>query len=326
MTRNAPAAPPFVAEPSQAGLDALAAVVWGRGWHRVALVGASKNAGKTTALNALSAAASQHGERVGLVSIGVDGEAYDAWLDIPKPLVRVEKGTVLVTSEQAARDAGRLLKIMGPTGFDSALGPTVVARARAPGGIQLCGIPHRAHLIRAVQALVDAGAARVLVDGAYHRQAAAHADVVEACVVAVGAVLGASPEEVAERAAVTLLALATPAHEGPTSGWIALTGALTDARLAAVPTSAVGVRVEGPSHVLLTERGRAELERRGLRLAARRPVPLVAIASNPHRPGGTDDGAGSLQRAIADVLARHGVVAPPIVDVVSGAVLHPQRP
>ena len=323
MNRTPSSKPPTIAQPCQAGVEALGQAVWGQGYRRVALVGASKNAGKTTALNALSAAAAQHGERVGLVSIGVDGEAYDAWLDIPKPLVRIEKGALVITSQQVVAEAGRLLSVVGPAGFASALGPTVVARARAPGGVQLCGVPHREHLIRAVLALEAAGADRVLVDGAYHRQAAAHADVAEAVVVAVGAILGETPDQVAERAAITLTALATPGLEGPADGWHELFGALTDARLAEIPSSCLGFLVEGPSRVLLTARGRAELERRGLRVVARRPVPLVSIASNPHRPGGQDDGARELQDAIARVLSRHGLRPPPIVDVVQGAVWQP---
>jgi hypothetical protein len=309
-----------VASAVQAGVRALGQIVWSRERLRVTVVGASKNAGKTTTLNALAAAASQAGERIGLVSIGVDGEAFDAWLDIPKPRVHVEKGTLVVTAARTAAETPGLLKVLQDTGFASALGPTVLAEARAPGGVQLCGVPHRGHMIQAVAQLQGRGADRVLVDGAYHRQAAAHADVADAVVLAIGAVLGDTATEAAERAALTLQALATPAWRGETEGVLPCPGALTDRWLQHQDLAQVkAVLVAGPSEVLLGVSGRTDLARRGIAVVARRPVPLVAVTTNPYRPGGIDDGADALQDAVVQMMRRYGV-AVPMVDVVRGLV------
>ena len=311
-----------IAEPQPAGVRALDLAVWQPGWRRVAVVGASKNAGKTTALNALCAAVAQRGERAGIVSIGVDGEAFDAWLDIPKPRVRVEKGTLVITAEACVAASGGLLRTVGSAGFGSALGPTVLAEARGPGGVQLCGVPHRQHLVTAVAALQAAGASRILVDGAYHRQAAAHADVADAIVVSVGAVLGEDAREAAHRAAVTLAALATPAGGVETaSGVLDVEGALADHWLDRHLGHGVRVlRVEGPSRVLLSETGRARLLAAGIAITARRPLPVVAVTSNPRRPGGTDDDGAVLQAEVAAVLVRLGIEAP-VIDVVRGTVV-----
>jgi len=329
MTQPARTADFRVAEASAAGIAALGRLVWDRGFVRVAVLGASKNAGKTTALNALAAAASARGERVGLCSVGLDGEAFDAWLDTPKPRVRVEKGSLVLTDSHSAQAAGNLLRVLGPAGFSSALGPSVLCEARGPGGVQLCGVPHRAHLIAAVRALQAAGAERVLIDGAYHRQAAAHADVADALVVAVGAVLGEDAQTAAAGAATTLAALATPGEAElplPAEGWLDVPGALADHWLPKLLQPGVRVlRVEGPSRVLLSAAGHAQLARRGVRVVAARPLALAAVASNPHRPGGVDEDGAQLQAAVAAVLRGLGL-AVPVLDVVRGVVLSPENP
>lgn len=320
MQTPPPIDPRPVAAATQAGVQALGPIVWTPERLRVAVVGASKNAGKTTTLNALAAAASQAGERIGLVSIGVDGEAFDAWLDIPKPRVHVEKGTLVITAARTAEETPGLLKVLQDAGFASALGPTVLAEARAPGGVQLCGVPHRGHMIHAVAQLQAKGAVRVLVDGAYHRQAAAHADVADAVVLAIGAVLGDSADLAVQRAALTLQALATPAWPGQTEGVLPCPGALTDRWLKTQDLAHIRtVLVDGPAQVLLGAPGRLELQRKGIAVQARRPVPLVAITTNPYRPGGIDDGADELLHAVTALLQRLGLPVP-VVDVVRGLV------
>ncbi len=325
MQTPPPLEPRPIAEAVQAGVQALSRLVWTPERRRVAVVGASKNAGKTTALNALALAVGQRGERVGLVSIGVDGEAFDAWLDLPKPRVHVEKGTLVVTAARLANETPGLLRVLQVLGFASALGPTVLAEARAPGGVQLCGVPHRGHVIEAVAQLQVHGAQRVLIDGAYHRQAAAHVDVADAVVLAVGAVLGETAQQAAANAVLTLRALATPGLDPAATDRQTLEcpGALSELWLQRQDLAHVQViAVEGPSHVLLGIRGRAELDRRGIAVLAQRPVPLVAVTTNPYRPGGIDDDAGALQDAVAHLLRRYGVRVP-LVDVVRGLLLNP---
>ena len=214
-----------LAHASPAGIAALDACVWEVGYRAVAVIGASKNAGKTTALNGLSAGLFARNERAGICSVGVDGEASDAWLATPKPAAWAAQNVLVVTALQAAQKTDGRLKVLQDLGFSSSLGPTVLAQARLPGPVLLCGLAHRAHLNLAMQALRDAGADRMLVDGAYHRQAAADAPGVDALVLAVGAVVPLA------HAVPTLLALTTP-HANARLRTLELVGGLTDARLA----------------------------------------------------------------------------------------------
>ena len=289
--------------------------------RRLAVIGASKNAGKTTVLNALTQLAGNAGQVAGLCSIGLDGEAVDAWLDFPKPPVLVERGTLVVTAAPLVQALPGLLQwVADVPGVVSALGPAVVARARTQGGVELCGIPHRAALVAAQQALLLAGANRLLVDGAYHRQAAAHPAVADAVLVAVGAVLADTPQLAAERALPTLLALCTPAFATVQAhGQIhLLPGAVTDARLEALALQPGDVvQALDPSRILCSLAGHLRLREKRVQLAVRNPVPLLAVTTNPRRPGGQDDDPQELQDAVGMALIRVGLHLP-LLDVVGG--------
>ncbi len=321
----APAAATRLADPR--AIQALQTLLDQPGSQRLAVVGSSKNAGKTTTLNALLAVCAARGEIAGLVSLGRDGEAFDAWLDFPKPQVRVEKGTLLVTAASAAGRAGRLLDTLLTLESTSALGANVLARARAPGGVELCGVPHRSAVVEAVQALQACGAQRVLVDGAYHRQAAVHPKVADAVVVAVGALLGDDPALAAQAAWPTLWALSRPTWDGAAAA-VAWTGGLTDASLPAVwaQTAALASQAGAqplllaadPSRLLISECGIAQLQARGVQVAVRHPVPLLAVTTNPLRPGGSDADPLQWLDAVARLLSDRGLAAVPVLDVVTG--------
>jgi hypothetical protein len=312
---------PAVAEASASGAEALCRAVLASGARRVAFVGASKNAGKTTALNAVARDLTRRGLGYGLVSMGVDGEARDAWLGLPKPRLAVERGSLLVTGERIAAAAGRLLVVRERLGSHSSFGVNVLAEARGPGRVMLAGIRHRGDLAEAVVALEGAGAKYVLVDGAYHRQAAAHPAVADATVLSVGAALGEDAATAVAEALPTLAALLTPALTDPAGpGLIPVRGALADAWLAeASPPAGSVLVVDDPSRVLLSARGWLRLRRLGLAVRSRSRLPLVAVTASPHRPGGPDLPCGAVDAALRRALADLGVPDLPLVDVVAGA-------
>ncbi len=287
------------------------------GVRRVAVIGAGKNAGKTTALLALCAAASVEAMAVGLVSVGLDGEARDAWSDASKPQVRLEKDGWMVTALPFATAAGRALQIVATLPIATALGPTVLARARAPLHVQLCGIGHRQDLLAAIAALA-AQVPLVLVDGAYHRQMAAHPQVAQAIVVAVGAIAAPSDQDAVALAVPTLRALLVGlAGDQPESAaTYVVSGALTDTVLARCRSKSVLVR--DSSRILLSQAGWAAADRQGITVVASHAVPVRAVVSNPWRqPGAAIDAAAFLAqvRAAVNVCGGAGV---PVIDVVAG--------
>jgi hypothetical protein len=158
------------------------------------VVGTAKNVGKTTTVNALLHVAAERGVRVGLTSIGRDGEAFDAVDDAPKPRVFIEAGT-LVAAGRGLVPHARGIDVLDERAR-SALGPIVFYRANVPQYVEISGAP-TAHAMRSViDHLRDLGSERVLVDGAIDRVAiVATGD--DAVIVATGMSRAATIEEVA---------------------------------------------------------------------------------------------------------------------------------
>ena len=166
--------------------------------RRVALVGVAKNCGKTTTLNAMIQSVASR-RPIGLVSIGVDGEAHDLLIGTAKPTIKVPKGTLIVGASNALESSDIELEYLEPLGVQTPLGPLVVARACTPGAVMLAGVRHRADLIRALQRLESHGAHLCLIDGAYGRVMAAHASACDGVMLCTGAVLDRRMEVVARR-------------------------------------------------------------------------------------------------------------------------------
>ncbi|KPV42776.1 hypothetical protein [Alicyclobacillus ferrooxydans] len=231
------------------------------GWRRLAFIGIAKHAGKTTALNRFlhelaeagggeeegksreeSGHASGHsgeplrantGEReshrsqigVGLLSIGLDGERRDTILGVPKPRVYAEVGTLIASAEGALLDSEARFEWIEELPISSPLGPIMIARVTTPGPVVLAGIRQRAHVRLAAERLEALGCEYILVDGAFDRVAAAAPTLVDAAVLAVGAVVGSTVSEVLQHAWPVIERFALPETDEP---WKQLFGSVRD--------------------------------------------------------------------------------------------------
>lgn len=319
--------------PSAVGVALLGDAVWSAGAavpaRRIAVIGTCKNAGKTTALLALLASTSARGLSAGVVSIGVDGEAHDAFLDFAKPQIWLDKGAHFVTALPFALAAGRSIEVLRQLPFATALGPTVVGVVRHRCPLQLTGIGHRAHLQIAVTELLHR-ADRVVIDGAYHRQAAAHPAVADALVVAVGAMAGPTTQAAWRASLPTVRALLAPlrsesGYSDADHSFHPVKAALTDALIAAHPATHRFV-VRDSSRILLTAAGWQMLDRRQALVEVLAAVPVRAIVGNPFRADATAAGATDSSTAnshgfvdaVAQYLGQLTGVDMPVIDVVGG--------
>ena len=135
------------------------------------LVGTSKNAGKTTALNfILDAYRKKKGARAGLVSIGIDGEKKDAIFGFSKPAIKVVKGELFATTRGALKECTCTHEIVAETRFGARSHKMVIARATSSGNILLIGPDRNSDLEYIIDALYKAGAKKVFVDGAFDRR------------------------------------------------------------------------------------------------------------------------------------------------------------
>ena len=70
----------------------------------ISIIGLAKNVSKTTTLNhIIQVLKGDH--KLGLTSIGRDGEKYDAITNLPKPRIFVEEGTYLATAQQSLENS-----------------------------------------------------------------------------------------------------------------------------------------------------------------------------------------------------------------------------
>lgn len=153
------------------------------------IVGMAKNAGKTVTLNYLIELASENHIRLGLTSIGRDGERQDIVTRTEKPMIFITKGTFIATAEMLFNLSEVKLEIVEVTAYETSMGKIIIGRALNEGYVQLGG-PTTNHTVRKVsERMITLGADRVLVDGALDRASSASPAITDACILSTGAVL-----------------------------------------------------------------------------------------------------------------------------------------
>ena len=312
--------------------------------RRVAIVGLAKNVGKTTALNALLDGLARLGTTVGLMSVGVDGEAFDAIGGHAKPPVSIARDTLVCTSESSLRQFETAHDVLATTRIRSTLGELLIVRANRPGDVVLSGVRHRSDVKALTERLFDLGAERVIIDGAFDRIAAASPESADAVIVAVGMEIGATVEEVVEVTAAWIQRMHTRRWDGQKPmpnlcadrghGWEAAEGSLVLAPLDGEPANALfapglvsdaalthaaqsladgGTLIcEDPTRILASRRAITSFCRRR-HLRVRASVSVAVVCANPRSVAGRSVPSRALVDALGDALPTV-----PIVDVVSG--------
>jgi len=185
----------------------------------LAVVGTSKNAGKTVAIGRLLGETAALGRAVGVLSTGMDGERRDAVFGYAKPPVTVEPGMWVATASQGLEAASAGFVVEGHTGIPTPFGEIEVARVMRDGRVTLIGPRTLSQLDRVVAALRARGADFVLVDGSIDRRSVAGAASTEAVVLVVGAAWSRDLTAVVTEAARVVRLLTLPAATGDVEGW-----------------------------------------------------------------------------------------------------------
>jgi hypothetical protein len=186
--------------------------------RRLALVGLAKNTGKTETLAALLRELAAQGRRVGVTSVGRDGEERDV-IDsrIAKPRVRLAAGSLVATTAGLLRASAIPHELLEETDVRTPLGRVLIARLDGAGAVEVAG-PSAAADVRAVSdAMLAHGAEQVLIDGAVDRRVASSPAVADGLVIATGAVLDRDIEQVVARTreAIELMRLPRVAESSP---------------------------------------------------------------------------------------------------------------
>jgi len=182
----------------------------------LALIGLSKNAGKTTCLNHIIATWLATGQKrpLALTSIGRDGESEDIVNGREKPRIYIPKGTLIATAEGALNRKDALLDILDFSKVRTAFGEVVICRAMSDGYVELAG-PSASEEVSTIAKLFRKHAPDCLfiIDGALSRKSQAGSGNSEAVILAVSAATATAPEDLAEKTSFALNLLQTPPVE-----------------------------------------------------------------------------------------------------------------
>lgn len=186
------------------------------GLRTVAVMGMTKNTGKTVTLNHLLAQAARAGVAVGVSSIGRDGEDRDEVFQVPKPPVIVWPGTLVATARGTLQRAKVSLKTIGTTGIDSPMGEIVVVKVLELGKMEIAGASRGTDQRKLIAQLKQCGADLVLLDGALGRSHHASPAIADGVILATGAALGGGIDDVLRKTLDRLAILGIAQVDEPT--------------------------------------------------------------------------------------------------------------
>ena len=305
------------------------------GFKSVCIAGMSKNAGKTTVLNAFLDAFHAHGVGVAVTSIGRDGESNDVVFDVAKPEVFLKKGDIAATAKGLLPLCTVTREILCATGFPTPLGEVVVFRALSDGFVQIAGPSIVAQLAELKKIFFGLGARIVFFDGALGRKSLCSPEVADAAVLASGASLSADMDFTVAETAFAVRLLQSDALNPDTAARLekaeaacALTengivpldksvkpaentrlifvpGALTNERKWAMDTAAelsVPLVVENGANVLADRSAAEKFFADGGKMLQLKKVALLAVAVNPFSAFGYEYDAATFEKKMRDAV------------------------
>ena len=99
----------------------------------IGILGTAKNTGKTTTLNYLLKWLNTKEIKVGLTSIGYDGEDIDNITGLPKPRIAAQQDNVIATAENCISTFKDNIKIIEKTSVNTSLGKILIGKVKRDG-------------------------------------------------------------------------------------------------------------------------------------------------------------------------------------------------
>ena len=301
----------------------------------VCLAGTCKNAGKTTALNALIHGARVRGVSLALTSIGRDGEREDLITGTYKPPIYVTGGSLFATARGLLSKCDVTGEILALTGIHTPLGEVAILRALSDGFVELAGPSMTEQIVALTDRLKGFGAQKVLIDGALFRRSLCAPEAAEGVILSTGGSYGPDMEKTAADTAFVAELLTLP----PSGPWpdmrghrfargdlydefsaalegqgeeLYSTGAFTDAMASAllrrknIPHT---IAVEDGTRLLLSRESYEKLRARGVAFRVRRQNELIALTVNPFSAYGAPYDPAAFRRLM------ESKVTVPVIDV-----------
>lgn len=138
--------------------------------NALAIVGLSKNSGKTSLLNFLLSKMDTEKKSIGVLTTGRDGETKDLVFKSDKPEVMLKKGVLFSTFYQEASIQSPFIEIKGILDIETPMGNIVIAETKEDIKTQIIGPPSVYEQKYVVNFMRDAGADLIFIDGSLDRR------------------------------------------------------------------------------------------------------------------------------------------------------------
>ena len=163
-------------------------------YQTIAIIGTAKNAGKTTALNALLAKLKH--KQVAITSIGLDGEKIDQLTKQEKPSIHAYKGMYVATARDTLAMITSAYQIVEDYPIQTPLGPIVLVEMLEDGDVLLAGPSSLHELTRLKDSLSKYDCDHFFIDGALFRKSSAASHLSDAMILSTGASLHKNMQKV----------------------------------------------------------------------------------------------------------------------------------
>jgi hypothetical protein len=180
----------------------------------ISIIGLAKNVSKTTTLNyIIKHFPSQY--KLGLTSIGRDGEKYDIISEFPKPRIKIRKGTLVATARESLKNSEIETRLIKNTEISTPMGQVLILEALCEGFIELAGPSNNTGVKKVCNELIDLGCDLVLIDGAFDRRSFASPLVSNATILSTGASVSKEMEKVIKITSHTIQLLSVDSEKDP---------------------------------------------------------------------------------------------------------------
>lgn len=153
--------------------------------HTIAIIGTAKNAGKTTALNALLTY--YKNKSIAITSIGLDGEKKDQLTNLDKPSIHAYKGTIVATAKDTLKVITSKYQFLEELTIETPLGNIVIIKMLEDGDLLLAGPSSLSMLQTLKQQLSNYKLEHFVIDGALFRKSSAASHLSDGIILSTGA-------------------------------------------------------------------------------------------------------------------------------------------
>ncbi|WP_338432231.1 hypothetical protein [Clostridium tyrobutyricum] len=165
-------------------------------YKSISIIGLDKNTGKTTTLNFLIHRLKN--KKIGITSIGRDGEREDIVTRTHKPRIYIHENTLVATARLSFLNSDAVFEILDVLDINTPLGNIVIARSVYPGFVEIAGASTKNQTKYVIDSLNKLGCEIIIVDGALGRKTFADPEVTEAAVLCTGAAFSEDMEFLVE--------------------------------------------------------------------------------------------------------------------------------